>query len=101
MHVRPVILLTALTLTASAQTHTTHRTAASDDTAIHNVFWQPNDLHQGSPLFVTVELDRPARRVTGNFVNKTITFFSDSPDKKTWHALSPESISTLSRATTV
>ncbi|HEX5284759.1 MAG TPA: M23 family metallopeptidase [Bryocella sp.] len=87
MYVRPVVLLTALTLTASAQTHTSHRTPPSDDAAIHNVFWQPNDLHQGSPVFLTVELERPARRVTGNFVNKPIKFFSDSPEKKTWHAL--------------
>lgn len=87
MHVRPVVLLTALTLGASAQTHINHRAAPADDTAIHNVFWQPNDLHQGSPMFLTVELERPARRVAGNFVNKSITFFSDSPEKKTWHAL--------------
>ncbi|HEV2577432.1 MAG TPA: M23 family metallopeptidase [Acidobacteriaceae bacterium] len=87
MHVRSVVLFTALTITASAQTHTAHRTAPADETAIHNVFWQPNNLHQGSPMFLTVELERPARRVTGNFVNKTITFFSDSPGKKTWHAL--------------
>lgn len=87
MHVRPLVLLTALTIGASAQTHRTHRAAPSDDTAIHNVFWQPNDLHQGSPIFLTVELKRPARRVTGNFVNKPITFFCDSQEKKTWHAL--------------
>jgi murein DD-endopeptidase MepM/ murein hydrolase activator NlpD len=87
MHVRQTLLLTALALTASAQTHTAHHPVPSDNTAIHNVFWQPNELHQGSPMFVTVELERPARRVTGNFVNKTLTFFSDSTDKKTWHAL--------------
>ena len=87
MHVRPLVLVTALTLTASAQTHTTHRATPADDSAIHNVFWQPNDLHQGSPMFLTVELERPARRVTGNFINKSITFFSDSAEKKTWHAL--------------
>lgn len=87
MHVRPVVLLTALTLAASAQTHINHPAAPADHTAIHNVFWQPNDLHPGSPMFLTVELERPARRVAGNFVNKSITFFSESPEKKTWHAL--------------
>ncbi len=86
MYVRPVVLLSALTLTAAAQTHRTHR-PASDDTAIHNVFWQPNDLHQGSPIFLTVELERPATRVTGSLVNKPMTFFCDSREKKTWHAL--------------
>lgn len=87
MHVRPLLLATALTLTASGQTRTVHHSAPSDNTAIHNVFWQPNQLRQGSPMFITVELERPATRVTGNFVNKTITFFSDSADRKTWHAL--------------
>ncbi|HEY4010291.1 MAG TPA: M23 family metallopeptidase [Acidobacteriaceae bacterium] len=88
MPVRPVALFAALAFAASAQTHTAHRPAApSDDTAIHNVFWQPNELHQGSPMFLTVELERPATRVTGNFVNKAITFFADPADKKKWHAL--------------
>ena len=72
---------------AAAQTHTARRPALSDRTAIHNVFWQPNDLHQGSPIFLTVELARPATRVTGNFINKPITFFADPASRKTWHAL--------------
>ncbi len=38
-------------------------------------------------MFLTVELERPATRVTGNFVNKPITFFRDTKDAKTWHAL--------------
>jgi murein DD-endopeptidase MepM/ murein hydrolase activator NlpD len=87
MHIRPLILLAALTLPAAAQRRATTHTAPTDKTAIHNVFWQPNELHQGSPIFLTVELERPATRVTGNFVNKPITFFSDPTDKKTWHAL--------------
>jgi murein DD-endopeptidase MepM/ murein hydrolase activator NlpD len=87
MHVRPILLLSALTLPASAQTHATPRAASSHDSVIHNVFWQPNELHQGSPTFLTVELEHPATRVTGDFVNKPLTFFSDSTDRKTWHAL--------------
>lgn len=91
MRLRPLVLLAALALTASAQTtstrHTTRRTAPSGDAAIHNVFWQPNQLHQGSPLFLTVELERPAIRVTGSFINKRLTFFPDVASKKTWHAL--------------
>lgn len=95
MHVRPVFLLAVFALAcgmhpATAQTRrTTHRSAPAnaDNGAIHNVFWQPNELHQGSPIFLTVELEHPATRVTGNFVNKPITFFADPADKKTWHAL--------------
>jgi hypothetical protein len=86
MHIRPIILLTALTLSASAQTPAHRGVTPSHNAAIHNVFWQPNQLHQGSPIFVTVELDRPATRVTGNFVNKPISFFAGSTDRKTWHA---------------
>jgi hypothetical protein len=89
MHLRSTVLLTAFALTAAAQTPAVHHPASAptDKTAIHNVFWQPNELHQGSPIFLTVELERPATRVTGNFANKAITFFADTHDKKKWHAL--------------
>jgi hypothetical protein len=93
MHVRSLALLCAVSLAAGAQTRSPSRSihhaadAPANTTAIHNVFWQPNELHQGSPIFLTVELERPATRVTGNFVNKPITFFADPADKKKWHAL--------------
>lgn len=93
MNSRVILLCATLTLSASGQTRTVHRPtpAASQTTsrpsAIHNVFWQPNQLHQGSPIFLTVELEHPAVRVAGSFVNKTLTFFADPADKKTWHAL--------------
>ncbi|HTV07578.1 MAG TPA: M23 family metallopeptidase [Candidatus Aquilonibacter sp.] len=87
MRVRPLLLVTTFAFTASAQTRTEHRPAPADSAAIHNVFWQPNELHQGSPIFLTVELERPATRVTGSLIDKTITFFRDPKDAKTWHAL--------------
>jgi hypothetical protein len=87
MHVRLAILLAALALPVSAQMPAASSNATSRPSAIHNIFWQPNQLHQGSPIFLTVELERPATRVTGTFVNKRLTFFSDSTNKKTWHAL--------------
>ena len=37
---------------------------------IKNVFWQPNELQQGSVAFITVELDRVPRRVTGKWMGK-------------------------------
>jgi murein DD-endopeptidase MepM/ murein hydrolase activator NlpD len=87
MHVRHILFLSALALPASAQTHATRRPASPRDSVIHNVFWQPNELHQGSPIFLTVELEHPATRVTGNFLNKPITLFADSKNRKTWYAL--------------
>ena len=90
MYVRPLLAFAlAACLAAPAQTHHTaaHHAAPGDDTAIHNIFWQPNDLHQGSPVFLTVELDKPATRVTGNFVNKPFLFFHEERNPKVWHAL--------------
>jgi hypothetical protein len=53
---------------------------------IKNVFWQPNEVEQGSPVFVTVELDQAASRVTGKWLGKELTFFKSSKPK-IWYAL--------------
>ncbi|HEV2619725.1 MAG TPA: M23 family metallopeptidase [Acidobacteriaceae bacterium] len=87
MPVRLMFFLIASTLPAVAQTHTPAGPVTSHNSAIHNVFWQPNELHQGSPIFVTIELEHPATRLTGSFVDKPLTFFPDSTDRKSWHAL--------------
>ena len=51
-----------------------------------NVFWQPNALQQGSVTFLTVEMSRPASRVSGRLLGKEIAFFRG--DKPTvWYAL--------------
>src|ERR1700724_447300 len=53
---------------------------------IKDVVWEPNELQQGSVAFITVELDRVPRRVTGKWIGKDLTFFkSDNP--KIWYAL--------------
>ena len=77
----------------------TQRTLASpvsksDLTAqIKNVFWQPNELRPGSPAFFTVELNRAPARVSGIWINKTLTFFkSDNP--KIWYALAGADVAT-------
>lgn len=80
------LLLTTLPLAAQSR-RPAHAPAAAEPGAIHNVFWQPNDVHQGSPLFLTVELDRPATRVTGTVAGKTITFFHLPGELKTFRAL--------------
>ena len=42
---------------------------------IKNVFWQPNELQQGSVVFITVELERVPLRVTGKWIGKDLAFF--------------------------
>src|ERR1700732_2334385 len=60
---------------------------------IRNVFWQPNELQQGSVAFITVELERVPRRVTGKWIGKDLTFFkSDNP--KIWYALAGADLET-------
>ena len=53
---------------------------------IKNVFWQPNELEQGSPVFVTVELAQSPSRVTGKWLGKELTFFKSS-NPGIWYAL--------------
>ena len=53
---------------------------------IKNVFWQPNEMQQGSVAFITVELERVPLRLTGKLIDKNLAFFqSDNP--KVWYAL--------------
>src|SRR5437868_12588113 len=40
------------------------------ESAIKNVFWQPNELQPGSVIFLTVELNNEASRVSGHFLGK-------------------------------
>jgi murein DD-endopeptidase MepM/ murein hydrolase activator NlpD len=60
---------------------------------IKNVFWQPNELQQGSVAFITVELDRVPRRVTGKWIGKDLAFFK-SDDPKIWYALAGADLET-------
>ena len=51
---------------------------------VRNVFWQPNELQQGSVVFITMELERVPLQVTGKWIGKDLAFFkSDNP--KIWH----------------
>lgn len=61
--------------------------------AVKNIFWQPNDLQQGSPAFFTVELQRPARRVTATWIGKTLTFFHTT-NPKVWYAVAGADLET-------
>jgi murein DD-endopeptidase MepM/ murein hydrolase activator NlpD len=60
---------------------------------IKNVFWQPNELEQGSAVFITVELERVSVRVTGKWIGKDLVFIkSDNP--KIWYALAGADLDT-------
>jgi murein DD-endopeptidase MepM/ murein hydrolase activator NlpD len=60
---------------------------------IRNVFWQPNELQQGSVAFITVDLERVPLRVTGKWIGKDLAFFkSDNP--KIWYALAGADLDT-------
>jgi murein DD-endopeptidase MepM/ murein hydrolase activator NlpD len=60
---------------------------------IKNVFWQPNELQQGSVAFITVELERVPLRVKGKWIGKDLAFFkSDNP--KIWYALAGADLET-------
>jgi len=69
------------------------RAQTAPEPAIKNIFWQPNQLQQGSPAFITVELNRVAVRVSGTWTGKTLTFFR-SDDPKIWHALAGADLDT-------
>jgi murein DD-endopeptidase MepM/ murein hydrolase activator NlpD len=53
---------------------------------IKNIFWQPNELQQGSVVFVTVEFGRVPLRVMGRWIGKDLAFFK-SENPKIWYAL--------------
>ena len=72
---------------------TTTPLVAQKESAIKNVFWQPNDLQNGSVAFFGVELNRDATRVTGKFLGKELVFFrSDKP--RIWYSLAGVDIDT-------
>ncbi len=59
---------------------------AEGENGFKNVFWQPNEVQQGSVMFFTVELDKAPKRVTGTLLGKELSFFHGAkPD--VWYAL--------------
>lgn len=86
-----LLLSGSCVLDCAAQHRAARRSAEPD--ALKNVFWQPNDLVQGSPAFFTVELVRPARRVSATWIGKTISFFH-TKDPRIWYALAGADLET-------
>lgn len=60
---------------------------------IKNLFWQPNDLQQGSPTLFTIEFERVPTRVTAKWIGKNLSFFKSS-DPKVWLALAGADLET-------
>jgi hypothetical protein len=88
--VRRFVRFAALSLLSGSTLPTFSQSSAH---GIKNVFWQPNDLQQGSMVFFTVELERTPLRVTGAFIGKNVSFFkSDNP--KIWYALAGADLET-------
>lgn len=72
------ILMAMVALSASA--------LAQGEGGFRNVFWQPNEVQQGSVMFFTVELEKAPKRVTGTLLGKELSFFHGAkPD--VWYAL--------------
>ncbi len=59
---------------------------AEGEGVFKNVFWQPNELQQGSVMFFTVELEKPARKVSGTLLGKELSFFRGTKPE-VWYAL--------------
>ena len=60
--------------------------AVPQSRGIKNVFWQPNELQQGSVAFITAEFATTPIRVTGQMIGKSLSFFkTDNP--RVWYAL--------------
>jgi hypothetical protein len=63
------------------------------ESAIKNVFWQPNELQPGSVTFFTVELNRRATKVSGQFLGKNLLFFYSSK-AGVWYSLAGVDVET-------
>ena len=91
LHV-PVLLYAATPPQAAHRTaHSTKPTAANP--AVKNVFWQPNELQQGSVAFFTTELEHAPTHVTATWLGKTVMFFK-SADPRVWTALAGADLET-------
>jgi murein DD-endopeptidase MepM/ murein hydrolase activator NlpD len=87
---RKVINLVSIILIAAGSTALGQQISAP---GIKNVFWQPNDLQQGSPALFTVELTRVPARLSGKWIDKDLMFFKSS-NPKIWYALAGADLDT-------
>jgi murein DD-endopeptidase MepM/ murein hydrolase activator NlpD len=67
--------------------------SAQTGIAIKNVFWQPNELQPGAVIFLTVELNREASKMSGHFLGKDLLFFH-SGAARVWYSLAGVDVET-------
>ena len=96
LRIRPCALsalrLIGLVMLAASITHPVfaqkriRRSAPVVHPEVKNIFWQPNDIKQGSPVLISVELSGPASEVNGTWLGKRIPF-ARSGQPHVWMAL--------------
>jgi len=81
-------LVVAATLHSSGQAQGSHGRASSSPAPpeVKNIFWQPNEVKEGSPVLVSAELSGPALAVDGTWLGKRIRF-SRSDKPRVWVAI--------------
>jgi hypothetical protein len=84
----PVLRCFALLVFALGLACATHAQAhaTTERPEIKNLFWQPDEVKQGSPVLISVELSGPATEVDGTWLGKRIRF-SHSDKPHLWIAL--------------
>ena len=60
--------------------------SVAERSEVKNIFWQPDEVKQGSPVLMSVELSGPASEVNGTWLGKRIRF-SRSDKPRLWVAL--------------
>ena len=82
-----LVLAACLTCPMEAQRGAYRRDLpAAERPEVKNIFWQPDEVKQGSPVLISVELSGPARDVNGTWLGKRIRF-SRSDKPRLWVAL--------------
>jgi murein DD-endopeptidase MepM/ murein hydrolase activator NlpD len=83
----PLLFVASIANPLPAQ-QSVHRPAAETAArpGVKNIFWQPDEVKQGTPVLITVELSGPATEVNGTWLGKRL-LFSRSGKPTTWIAI--------------
>jgi murein DD-endopeptidase MepM/ murein hydrolase activator NlpD len=85
----PVLIVLAAWLTCLIEAEggaQRHSLPAAERPEVKNIFWQPDEVKQGAPALISVELSGTAREVNGTWLGKRIRF-SRSDKPHLWVAL--------------
>jgi len=80
-----LLLATLVTPPLCAQKRVQH-SQPPERPQVKNIFWQPNEVKQGSPILISVELSGPASEVNGTWLGKRIRF-TRSGQPRVWIAI--------------